>query len=125
MTNQVRVFDSATDFESFSAGHAIFSQGDVGNKMYAVKEGEVDIVFEGKVVETVGEGGIFGEMAIIDEAPRSAGAVARTDCKVVPVDQKRFLYMVQNTPFFAISVMRVMSQRVRKLDQLSFDAGKK
>ena len=124
MTNQVRVFDSATDFESFSAGQAIFSQGDVGNKMYAVKEGEVDIVFEGKVVETVGEGGIFGEMAIIDEAPRSAGAVARTDCKVVPVDQKRFLYMVQNTPFFAISVMRVMSQRVRKLDQLSFDSGK-
>ncbi|MBX3086646.1 MAG: cyclic nucleotide-binding domain-containing protein [Anaerolineae bacterium] len=125
MSNQVRVFESSTDGENIAAGHVIFSQGDHGDKMYAVQSGEVDILFNGKVVETVGEGGIFGEMAIIDEAPRSAGAVARTDCKIVPVDQKRFLYMVQNTPFFAISVMRVISQRVRKLDRLSYESEQK
>jgi CRP-like cAMP-binding protein len=67
----------------------------------------------GKVIDSAGPDSIFGEMALIDQSPRSATAIARTPCKVVPVDQKRFTFMVQQTPFFSIQVMRIMANRLR------------
>jgi CRP/FNR family cyclic AMP-dependent transcriptional regulator len=70
----------ADDFEAFSAGQHIFTVGQPGDVMYVVKEGEVDIVINGKVVDTVGPGGLLGEMALIDKRPRSATAIAKTDC---------------------------------------------
>jgi CRP/FNR family transcriptional regulator, cyclic AMP receptor protein len=57
-------------------------------------------------------------MALLDHKPRSACATAKTDCRVVQVDQRRFLYLIQNTPFFAIEVMTVMSDRLRHADDL-------
>lgn len=118
MSNQFHLFDSAPNPVSYAAGQVIFSIGDGGENMYAVQEGEVDITYNDMVIETVTNGGIFGEMAIVDDSPRSANAVARTDCKIVPVNQKQFMFMVQNSPFFAITVMRIMSKRLRKLDRL-------
>ena len=84
--------------------------------MYIVKEGEVDILVHGKTVETVGPGEILGEMALIDQNPRSATAVARTDCQLVPIDEKRFTFLVQQTPYFSIEVMRIMARRLRQMD---------
>jgi CRP-like cAMP-binding protein len=84
--------------------------------MYAVSEGEVDILVHGKVVETVGPGGILGEMALIDTKPRSATAIAQTDCKLVPISEKRFTFLIQQTPHFALQVMRVMAERLRRMD---------
>ena len=83
--------------------------------MYAVVEGEVQIVVRGQVVEAVGEGGIFGEVALLDDRPRSASAIASTDCKVAVIDLKRFGVLVQQTPFFAVEVMRVMAERLRRI----------
>jgi CRP-like cAMP-binding protein len=119
MSNQFHLFDSASNPVSYAAGQVIFAIGDGGENMYALQEGEVDITYNDMVIETVTNGGIFGEMAIVDDSPRSANAVARTDCKIVPVNQKQFVFMVQNSPFFAITVMRIMSERLRKLDRLS------
>jgi CRP/FNR family cyclic AMP-dependent transcriptional regulator len=84
--------------------------------MYVVKEGEVEVIVNGKVVDTIGPGGILGEMALIDKQPRSATATAKTDCKLVSVDEQRFQRLVQQTPHFAIQVMRVMAQRLRQMD---------
>ena len=84
--------------------------------MFVVKEGEVDILLGNRVVETVGPDGIFGEMAMVDGQARTASAVARTDCKLVPIDQKRFQFLVRQTPFFAIEVMRVLVERLRRTD---------
>lgn len=81
--------------------------------MYLVREGEVEIQISGKVVETVGPNGFFGEMAIIDQGGRSATAVAKNACILTPINQKRFLFMVQQTPFFAIRLLKEMSLRVR------------
>jgi CRP/FNR family transcriptional regulator, cyclic AMP receptor protein len=100
---------------SFQAGEPIFSEGEVGDVMYAVVEGEVRIVWRGQVLETVGEGGIFGELALLDDRPRSASAIASTDCKVAVIDLKRFGVLVQQTPFFAVEVMRVMAERLRRI----------
>ena len=80
--------------------------------------GEVEIRVGERAVEVVGPAGIFGEMAMIDGAPRTATAVARSDCKLVPIDEKRFQFLVQQTPYFAIEVMRVLAGRLRRVDQL-------
>jgi CRP/FNR family transcriptional regulator, cyclic AMP receptor protein len=56
---------------------------------------------------------IFGEMALIDNAPRSATAVAVSDAKLVSVSEKQFLFLISNTPYFALNVMRVMARRLR------------
>ncbi|MCI0525856.1 MAG: cyclic nucleotide-binding domain-containing protein [Nitrospira sp.] len=79
---------------------------------------QVDILIQDKVLETVKPGGILGEMALIDAKPRSATAVAKTDCKLVPIDEKRFVFLVQETPYFAIQVMQVMVERLRRINQL-------
>jgi CRP-like cAMP-binding protein len=86
--------------------------------MYVVLEGEVDILIHGKIVNTVGPGGLFGEMALIDTRPRSATAVTRSDCKLVAISAKRFAFLVQQTPNFALHVMRVMAGRLRHMDEL-------
>lgn len=112
----VSVFRFADDFEAYSAGQPIFTVGQPGDVMYVVKEGEVDIVINDKVVDTVGPGGLIGEMALIDKRPRSATAVAKTDCKLVSVNEQRFQRLVQQTPHFAIQVMKVMAQRLRQMD---------
>jgi CRP-like cAMP-binding protein len=98
------------------AGDTIFSEGEQGDAAYVVTEGEIELSIHGNPIETLGSGGIFGEMALIDSQARSATAKAKTDAKVVPIDQRRFLYLIQNTPFFAIEVMHVMAERIRKMD---------
>lgn len=112
------LFRNDDNTQTFAAGTQIFAEGEPGRNMYVVKEGKVDIVSRGQVLETVGPGGIFGEMALIDKAHRSAGAVAKTDCTVVLIDERRFLYLVQESPYFALSVMGVMADRLRRVTPL-------
>jgi CRP/FNR family cyclic AMP-dependent transcriptional regulator len=104
--------------ESFFAHDTIFSRGDPRTVMYVVQQGEVEIRLGGKVLEVVGPDGVFGEMAMVDGQRRTATAVARTDCKLVSIDQKRFLFLVQQTPYFALEVMRVLVERLRRTDLL-------
>ena len=66
---------------TYSPGETIFTAGDKGDKMYVIRSGEVEIERDGKVVEKLGPGGIFGEMALIDGAPRAATAKAKTACE--------------------------------------------
>jgi CRP/FNR family transcriptional regulator, cyclic AMP receptor protein len=98
----------------FTAGQIIFEEGQARDFMYVVKKGEVDIVIRGHVVETVGEDSFFGELALIDHAPRSATAIAKTDCELIKIDERQFLYLVQETPFFALIVMRTLAARIRR-----------
>lgn len=112
----LRIPHSKRDARGFAAGQSIFSEGQPGDSMYVVLEGQVDLLVNGKLVETLGSGGVLGEMALLDAAPRSASAVARTDCKLIPVNQKRFSLLVQHTPNFALQIMRVMAGRLRRMD---------
>jgi CRP/FNR family transcriptional regulator, cyclic AMP receptor protein len=98
----------------YAAGQVIFAEGQNRDFMYVIKQGEVDIVIRGHVVETVGEDGFFGELALIDRAPRSAAAIAKTDCLLIKIDERQFVYLVQETPFFALIVMRTMAARIRR-----------
>jgi CRP/FNR family transcriptional regulator, cyclic AMP receptor protein len=107
-------FEREREEVRYTAGQTIFEAGQPGELMYVVREGEVDLVISGRIVESVGPEGFFGEMALIENEPRSATAVARTECTVLPIDQRRFTFMVQETPFFAIRVLRVLSARLRR-----------
>jgi CRP/FNR family transcriptional regulator, cyclic AMP receptor protein len=97
----------------FKAGEVIFIQGDAARELFIVQSGEVEIRLGNRLLETVSQYGIFGEMALIDAAPRSATAAAATDVKVVPIAEKQFLFLISNTPHFALNMMRTMARRLR------------
>jgi CRP/FNR family transcriptional regulator, cyclic AMP receptor protein len=98
----------------FAKGNTIFREGDRGDEFFVVVRGQVEIRSGDRSFETLGRNGIFGEMALIDDSPRSATVVALTDVTVVPVKEKQFLFLVKHTPFFALSVMRVLAYRLRR-----------
>ncbi|MEI6233055.1 MAG: cyclic nucleotide-binding domain-containing protein [Planctomycetota bacterium] len=99
--------------KSYKAGEIIFRENDPGMFLYVVKKGKVELSRESVVLETVAVGHIFGEMALIEHHTRSATAMAKTDCQVVPVDEESFTFMVSQTPYFALDVLRVMAKRLR------------
>jgi len=98
---------------SFLAGDMIFREGDAADELFVIKDGQVEIRLNGRVLETLGESDLFGEMALIDGSPRSASAVACTAVELVPITEKQFLYLVDEVPFFALTVMRVLARRLR------------
>jgi CRP/FNR family cyclic AMP-dependent transcriptional regulator len=98
---------------SFVAGDIIFREGEAADELFVVKEGQVEIRRNGRVLENLGENDLFGEMALIDGAPRSASAVACRAVELVPINEKQFLYLVDEVPFFALTVMRVLARRLR------------
>jgi CRP-like cAMP-binding protein len=98
---------------AYSAGDVIFSVGDIGDDMLVVMEGQVDVRRDGTTVRRVESGGVIGEMALIDQSPRSADAVAAVDCRIAHVDERRFLFLIQETPNFALHIMSVMAERLR------------
>lgn len=100
-------------------GDAIFSTGDPATAMFVVRDGEVDILADDNLIDTVGPGDIFGEMALVDGTTRSADARARTDCEIVPVDERAFNYLVSETPHFALQVMRTLTRRLRRMNQVA------
>ena len=108
------LFRNSEDVEAFAAGQTIFHAGDPGAVMYVLLKGEVEISLNNKTVETLSPGEIFGELSLVDQSPRSADAIAKTDCLLVPVNERRFLFMVQETPYFAIHVMSFMAARLRR-----------
>jgi CRP-like cAMP-binding protein len=110
----LNLFRGSKNAVTYDPGQVIFSEGDAGDSMFVVLEGEVEIRVRDKVIDTTKPGEILGEMALVDKSPRSATAVAKTACKIVPVNEKQFNFMVQETPHFAITVMRIMCERLRK-----------
>ena len=101
---------------AYRKGDVIFRRDDVADRMFVVAEGEVEIAIGDTVLDVVGPEGIFGEMALISQEPRSATARARSDCRIVEIPERRFIYLTQETPHFALEVMRVMASRLRRRD---------
>lgn len=113
MTN-INLDRYAEDAVDFPAGQIIFKKGQTASVMYGVMAGSVDLFLDDELLETVGEGGIFGELALIVDEPRSATAVARTDCKLVGINRDIFMKMVQHSPEFALQVIQIMAERLRR-----------
>jgi CRP/FNR family cyclic AMP-dependent transcriptional regulator len=98
---------------NYGAGAIIFREGDRGNEFFVIKRGKVHISTGNRLLETLRENEIFGEMALIDDSPRSATVVADTDVTVAPITEKQLLLLVRHTPYFALKVTRVLAERLR------------
>ncbi len=116
--NLLELFKDETNSVEFAAEQKIFSEGDEGDVMYVVLDGIIALKVGYEIIDIVEEGGLMGEMAIIDAKKRSATALAKTPVKMVPVSKEKFLEMVQTHPEFALHVMSVLADRIRKMNEL-------
>ena len=114
-------FKAAGKAEKVAQGHVFFAEKQrarplffMRDKMYLLLDGEVDLVARGKRIGTVKKGQVFGEMASITHAPRSASAVAKTACRVIALDDKQFRAGLQKKPGFALMLMSIMIGRLRE-----------
>jgi len=110
---RITILQNSRDAVDVPAGQVLFNQGDTAEQMYVVLDGEIEVSINGNVVGAAGPGEALGEMALIDRTTRSATAVAKTNARVVPIDQRRFLFMVTETPNFALQLLGIMADRLR------------
>jgi CRP/FNR family transcriptional regulator, cyclic AMP receptor protein len=123
----LQFFKSEGKLQDFPQGKTIFSESEkslpfllMRQRMYLLLEGEVSVLAQDTPIATVGKGEIFGEMASINQAPRSAAAVAKTQCRVIALDDKQFQAALAKRPEFALMLMSVMVRRLRdNIDRLS------
>lgn len=116
--NPADLFSHQTDTLNLAPGDMLFREGDSGDAMFVLLEGVLEIRVCDKVVETSTRGAIIGEMALVDQSPRGAAVVATEPSKLVKIDERRFHFLIQQNPFFATHVMKVLADRLRHMNQL-------
>ena len=112
----LKMFRNWEDMEEFHAQTVIFSEGDPADVMYVIVSGEVGLTLRGETVGTEGEGGIFGEMAMINSATRSDTATALSEVRLARMDRERFRQLVNENSEFSFHVMSVLANRLRAID---------
>ena len=111
------LFRNDHNTQDFAAGKVIFKKGHPGDLMYIIQSGKVDILLLDTVFDSLGEGEALGEMAVINPGcPRSASAIAKTACRLVIIDQKRFTFLVQQNPYFSIEIMKTLADRLGRMN---------
>ena len=105
----------------FTDGEVIVQQGDVGDQMYVVQSGTVEVVLESggreRQLSTMAAGDFFGEMALFDKIVRSASIRAVGEARVLTIDKRTLLKRISEDPLLAYNLLRAMSTRVRDLNQ--------
>jgi CRP-like cAMP-binding protein len=114
----ISIFQKQPGPQAFSAGEVVFEEGQPGDKIYGILEGEVDILVNGKVIETIETGEVFGAGVLVGVKNRTYTAIAKVDSKLAFLDQEGFLFAVQETPMFALQVMKSYSERLSRLEHL-------
>jgi CRP/FNR family cyclic AMP-dependent transcriptional regulator len=118
------VFINAQVQRTLPAGEVVFNEGDAGTEMFGIVSGAVELRRSGRTIARIGEGETFGELAIVTKTPRNLTAVAVEPTVIAVIDERVFLYLVHETPMFAIQVMRSMADLIKELnEQLHSDAG--
>ena len=107
-----QLFDTAENIEVYSPGDVIFREGEQAHHMYVVLDGEIELQVDGRPVGSSRANDLLGEMAIVGSHKRTATAIAKTPCRLAPVTERRFVLLVQETPYFALHVMKVLTDRV-------------
>lgn len=105
--------------KDFKAGEVIFRQGDTGNCMFVIQDGEVEVFAEanGKeyLLRTIGPNDFFGEMALFEKETRTATVRATKPTRILSIDKKNFLGGIHEDPSLAFRVVKTMSHRIRDL----------
>ena len=103
---------------TFGAGSIVFNQGDPGSCMYIVQSGLIEMVIGDKVIEICGANEAIGFMSMVDDAPRSSTARVKETCELSLIDQRKFRFMVDEVPNFALYIMGAMARRIRGMSQV-------
>jgi CRP/FNR family cyclic AMP-dependent transcriptional regulator len=111
------LFHNADKTRTVAAGEAVFTEGDGGADMFGLIEGRIELRKGALTVATLGPGDVFGEMALIDLSPRSLTAIATADSTLAVIDRHLFLFLVHETPTFALHVMGSLASRIRDYDE--------
>jgi CRP-like cAMP-binding protein len=114
--NPADLFRQDSDPVTLAPGQMLFNTGEEGKEMFVLLEGSADIVIGDKVLEAAEPGALLGEMAMIESSPRAATVIAKTSCRLARIDQRRFHFLVQQNPFFATHVMKVLVERLRHMN---------
>ena len=102
---------------SYPAGSVVFNQGDAGICMYVVQSGVIEMTIGDKVIEVCGANEAIGFMSMIDGAARSSTARVKEGCELSLIDQRKFRFMVDEVPNFALYIMGAMARRIRGMGQ--------
>lgn len=107
-----QLFDASENIEEHSPGDIIFREGDPAHHMYVVLQGDIELRVGDHPVGQAHSGDLMGEMAIVGSHKRTATAVATSPCRLVPITERRFVLLVQEQPYFALHVMKVLADRI-------------
>jgi len=102
---------------TFSAGSIVFNKGDPGSCMYIVQSGLIEMLIRDKVIEICGPNEAIGFMSMLDGAPRSSTARVKEAFELSLIDQRKFRFMVDEVPNFALYIMGAMARRIRGMSQ--------
>ncbi len=116
--NLAELFHLETELTAVAPGEYLFRTGDSHDHMYVLMDGIAHVMVGGKIVEEAHPGALLGEMALIDHSPRAACVRAASPCKFVAINERRFHFLIVQTPKFATHVMKIMADRLRAMNQL-------
>ncbi|ALF56412.1 cyclic nucleotide-binding protein [Nostoc piscinale CENA21] len=114
----IEIFQKQAEPQIYAADQIIFTEGQPGDFMFGIITGEINILVNGKVVETITSGDVFGTGVLVGIKNRTYTAISKTECKLVSLDEKRFLFAVQETPMFALHVIKNYSERLSRLQHM-------
>jgi CRP-like cAMP-binding protein len=117
--NPRELFRQEADTLQLAPGNFLFQEGDSGETMYVLLEGDIEVFLGDFVLETAVPGMLIGEMALIDDGPRTANAVAKTACRLAEIDRRRFHFLIQQHPHFATHVMKTLADRLRDMNAVT------
>jgi CRP-like cAMP-binding protein len=115
------LFFNAPIHRTIAAGDVVYAEGDAGAHMFGIVSGSVALHKGSVVVATLGPEDVFGERALIDHLPRNLTAIATTDTTLAEIDRRLFLFLVHESPTFALGIMNALASRLRNYDELFGD----
>lgn len=101
----------------FEKGRYIVRQGEIGRELYTIIKGSVEVLSDGKVLDTIKDGGCFGEMSIIDSSPTSADVTAVKDSTLLKIEKDDFYGILRQHDKVAIGIIKVLNKRIRNLNK--------
>jgi CRP-like cAMP-binding protein len=113
----LKIFRDWGDVEEYGAQSVIYSERDPADVMYVILSGEVELTLHGELLGTEGEGGIIGEMALINSATRNATATTVGEVKLARMDRSQFRELVSKNSEFSFHAMGILANRLRAVDK--------
>ena len=112
----LEMFRDWENTEEYDARTVIFSERDPADVMYVILSGEIELTLHGEPLGAEGEGGIVGEMAMINSATRNATATTLSKVKLARLDRDEFKALIADNTEFSLHVLAVLANRLRAVD---------